>query len=314
MQLKYEKFFTALAVGRGLWAEVSSSTEQMKQRCPGDFPKIQRQQEELSWRWEQLEALKKEKETQLACTTHVCSFLQECGTTWVQLQDMILQLETLEPGHLEDSHRCQMSQQKILARERGKGPLASTAWVRHREGLSRRVRGQFRVATTGPGEHRPRHWAQGGARTRRWALSHRVEDLGPTEGQSLQGQVETPQGLLERVQEQRVRGQFRVATTGPGEHRPRHWAQGGARTRRWALSHRIEDLGPTEGQSLQGQVETPQGLLERVQEQVTQQSGAQAEAQAHQGFLQGSWRLLRSGGVRAQLHSEEEEVVDVASA
>lgn len=54
----------------------------------------------------------------------------------------------------------------------------------------------------------------------------------------------------------RVRGQFRVATTGPGEHRPRHWAQGRARTRQWALSHRVEELGPTESQSLQGQVET----------------------------------------------------------
>ncbi|XP_057577784.1 spectrin beta chain, non-erythrocytic 5 [Hippopotamus amphibius kiboko] len=128
MQLKYEKFLTALAVGRGLWAEVSSSAEQLKQRCPGDSPKIQRQQEELSQRWEQLEALKKEKETQLVCTTHMCSFLQECESTKVQLQDMILQLETLEPGHLESSHRIlQVSQQKMLALERGIRYLQSTA-------------------------------------------------------------------------------------------------------------------------------------------------------------------------------------------
>lgn len=43
-----QNFLTALAVGRGLWAEVSSSAEQLKQRCPGLSPKIQRQQEELS--------------------------------------------------------------------------------------------------------------------------------------------------------------------------------------------------------------------------------------------------------------------------
>uniref|UniRef100_A0A4X1V167 Calponin-homology (CH) domain-containing protein n=1 Tax=Sus scrofa TaxID=9823 RepID=A0A4X1V167_PIG len=119
MQLKYENFLTALAVGRGLWAEVSSSAEQLKQRCPGLSPKIQRQQEELSQKWEQLEALKKEKETRLASTTHMCSFLQECGSARVQMQDMVLQLEALELGHLEDSHHIlQVAQQKMPALER----------------------------------------------------------------------------------------------------------------------------------------------------------------------------------------------------
>ncbi|XP_019500408.1 PREDICTED: spectrin beta chain, non-erythrocytic 5 [Hipposideros armiger] len=119
MQLKFENFLTSLAVGKGRWAEVSSSAEQLKQRCPGYSPKIQRQQEELSQRWRQLEALKKEKEIQLACTADVCSFLQECGSTQVQLQNVILQLETLEPGHPEDHHRIlQLAQQKMLPLER----------------------------------------------------------------------------------------------------------------------------------------------------------------------------------------------------
>uniref|UniRef100_A0A671DN44 Spectrin beta, non-erythrocytic 5 n=1 Tax=Rhinolophus ferrumequinum TaxID=59479 RepID=A0A671DN44_RHIFE len=118
MQLKFEKFLTTLAVGKGLWAEVSSSAEQLKQRCPGYSPKIQRQQEELSRRWGQLEALKKEKEIQLACTMEVCSFLQECGPTQVQLQDVILQLEALETGHSEDHHRVlQLARQKMPALE-----------------------------------------------------------------------------------------------------------------------------------------------------------------------------------------------------
>lgn len=70
-------------------------------------------------RWEQLEALKKEKETRLASTTHMCSFLQECGSARVQMQDMVLQLEALELGHLEDSHHIlQVAQQKMPALER----------------------------------------------------------------------------------------------------------------------------------------------------------------------------------------------------
>lgn len=69
-------------------------------------------------RWGQLEALKKEKERQLACTVDVCSFLQECGPTQVQLQDTILQLEALETGHSEDLHRIlQLAQQKMPAPE-----------------------------------------------------------------------------------------------------------------------------------------------------------------------------------------------------
>ncbi|EHH63003.1 hypothetical protein EGM_15887 [Macaca fascicularis] len=52
-QLKYENFLTALAVGKGLWAEVSSSAEQLRQRYPGNSTQIQRQQEELSQRVEE---------------------------------------------------------------------------------------------------------------------------------------------------------------------------------------------------------------------------------------------------------------------
>lgn len=84
----------------------------------------------------------------------------------------------------------------------------------------------------------------------------------------------------------------------------------------WVLgsSSRVKDAGSKESQSLQEQVETLQGLLERVQKQVAQQAQAQAQMQARQSFLQQSRRLLLwVEGVQAQLHSEE-EVVDVASA
>ncbi|XDA78301.1 hypothetical protein R6Z07F_008401 [Ovis aries] len=202
MQLKHENFLTALAVGRGLWTEVNSSAEQLKQRCPGDSPQIQLQQEELSQRWEQLEALKKEKETQLVCTTHVCSVLQECGSTRVQLQNLILQLETLELGNSEDGHHVlRVGQQKML-------------------GLEKDIRHLQRAAS------------------------------------------------------------------------------------------KVEEMGPAESPSLQGHVETLQGLLERVREQVAQR----AQAWAHRSFLQESQRLLLwADSIQAKLHSKE-EAVDVASA
>lgn len=64
----------------------------------------------------QVEAL---KEMQLALTADVCSLQQECGPAQVQLRDMILQLEALEPGHSEDSHRVlQLAQEKMPVLER----------------------------------------------------------------------------------------------------------------------------------------------------------------------------------------------------
>uniref|UniRef100_A0A8C0QVH5 Spectrin beta, non-erythrocytic 5 n=1 Tax=Canis lupus dingo TaxID=286419 RepID=A0A8C0QVH5_CANLU len=203
-QLKYENFLTALSVRRGYWAEVSSSAEQLKQKYPEDTPKIQQQQEELSWRWGQLEALKIEKEMQLARTTDVCGFLYQCRSTQVQLQDLLLQLETLKLGQSEDSHRTlQLVQQKMLTLERSV-----------------------------------------------------------------------------------------------------HYLQGAAIKYSLGLAH----------QSLQEQVETLQGLLERGQQHVAQQARVQAEAQARQSFLRESQQLLLwMEGVWAQLHSEE-KVVDMASA
>ena len=69
-------------------------------------------------------------------------------------------------------------------------------------------------------------------------------------------------------------------------------------------------MGPAESLSLQGQVETLQGLLEQVREQVAQR----ARAEAHRSFLQESQRLLLwADSIQAKLHSEA-EAVDVASA
>ncbi|XP_076983663.1 spectrin beta chain, non-erythrocytic 5 [Tamandua tetradactyla] len=127
-QLKYENFLAALAVGKGRWAEVSSSAEQLRQRCPGDATKIQQLQEELSRRWKQLEALKKDKENQLARIAHVSSFLQECGSAQAQLRDLIPRLEGLEPGSSEGSRRIlQLAQQTLPGLEQTVHHLQSVA-------------------------------------------------------------------------------------------------------------------------------------------------------------------------------------------
>lgn len=90
------------------------------------------------------------------------------------------------------------------------------------------------------------------------------------------------------------------------------WAQGQGQGTDWAVGpvHRVEEMGPAESPSLQGHVETLQGLLERVREQVAQR----AQAWAHRSFLQESQRLLLwADSIQAKLRSKE-EAVDVASA
>lgn len=69
-------------------------------------------------RWEQLAALKKEKGLQLARSMEVCGFLQECGPTQTQLRDVLLQLETLQPGSSKDDHHAlQLTLQKVQVLE-----------------------------------------------------------------------------------------------------------------------------------------------------------------------------------------------------
>ncbi|XP_072479324.1 spectrin beta chain, non-erythrocytic 5 [Notamacropus eugenii] len=117
---KFENFLTALAVGKGHLAEISSSAEKLKQRIPDHSAKIQQWQEELGQRWEQLEALKEEKGSHLASMADVHSFLQECGPTQTQLQDIMVKLESMRPADSVGSHRrsLQSTQHEILVLER----------------------------------------------------------------------------------------------------------------------------------------------------------------------------------------------------
>ncbi|XP_076785650.1 spectrin beta chain, non-erythrocytic 5 isoform X3 [Arvicanthis niloticus] len=118
-QLKYENVLMTLATGKGHWAEVISTAEQLKQRCPGHISKIQQQQEDLKQRWHQLEALKEEKLLQLTRGMEVCSLLQESEPTQAQLLSVISRLEALGTrSHGDIHHTLQQTQQKVLVLEK----------------------------------------------------------------------------------------------------------------------------------------------------------------------------------------------------
>ncbi|XP_044521048.1 spectrin beta chain, non-erythrocytic 5 [Gracilinanus agilis] len=117
---KFENFLIALAVGKGHLAEISTSAEKLRQKNPDHAARIQQWQQELSQRWEQLEALKEEKGSHLASMADVHSFLQECGPTQTQLQDMVVKLESMMPAASVGSshHSLQSTLHEILVLER----------------------------------------------------------------------------------------------------------------------------------------------------------------------------------------------------
>ncbi|ERE70802.1 spectrin beta chain, brain 4-like protein [Cricetulus griseus] len=126
-QLKCENFLMTLAIGKGHWAEVISTAQQLKQRCPGHTSKIQQQEEDLNQRWQRLEALKEEKSLQLTNTMEVCRLLQESESTRAQLLNMIGRLRALGPGGSEDNHgTLQWTQQKVLVLEKRISSLQRT--------------------------------------------------------------------------------------------------------------------------------------------------------------------------------------------
>uniref|UniRef100_G3VXY1 Calponin-homology (CH) domain-containing protein n=1 Tax=Sarcophilus harrisii TaxID=9305 RepID=G3VXY1_SARHA len=126
---KFENFLVALAMGKEHLAEISSSAEKLRQRMPDHTAKIQQQLQELGQRWEQLEALKEEKESHLASMADVHSFLQEYGLAETQLQDIMVKLESVELAELVGScrHSLWSSQHEILVLERKVCYLASTS-------------------------------------------------------------------------------------------------------------------------------------------------------------------------------------------
>ncbi|XP_043836496.1 spectrin beta chain, non-erythrocytic 5 [Dromiciops gliroides] len=118
---KFENFLIALAVGKGHLAEISSSAEKLRQRIPDHAARIQQWQQELGQRWEQLEALKEEKGLHLASMVDVHSFLQECGSTQSQLQDVLVKLESMRPADSVGSsgrRSLHSTQHEILVLER----------------------------------------------------------------------------------------------------------------------------------------------------------------------------------------------------
>ncbi|NXG68257.1 SPTN5 protein, partial [Baryphthengus martii] len=132
MQQKYQSFLMELAAGKGQLGDIESLAVKYGKMSPSKYSKIQIWLEEINSRWERMETLKEEKGSELIGVADVKTFLQDCQSIGVLLQDKMVQLRDLEPGNspagLEsDKRKLYTVEREVLVIERKIEYLRSVA-------------------------------------------------------------------------------------------------------------------------------------------------------------------------------------------
>ncbi|XP_061199763.1 spectrin beta chain, non-erythrocytic 5 [Neopsephotus bourkii] len=132
MQQKYQGFLTELAAGKGQLGDIENLAAKYGKISPSKYYEIQRWLKEINIRWESMETLKEEKGSELIGVADVRTFLQDCQSIGVLLQDKMVQLRDLEPGNspagLEsDKRKLSTVEREVLVIERKIEYLRSVA-------------------------------------------------------------------------------------------------------------------------------------------------------------------------------------------
>ncbi|KAM7109778.1 LOW QUALITY PROTEIN: spectrin beta chain, non-erythrocytic 5 [Ciconia maguari] len=132
MQQQYQSFLMELAAGKGQLGDIENLAVKYGKISPSKYSEIQIWLEELNSRWERMETLKEEKGSELIGVADVRTFLQDCQSIGVLLQDKMVQLTDLEPGNspagLESDKRKQSTvEREVLVIERKIEYLRSVA-------------------------------------------------------------------------------------------------------------------------------------------------------------------------------------------
>ncbi|NXP72171.1 SPTN5 protein, partial [Ramphastos sulfuratus] len=132
MQQKYQSFLMELAAGKGRLGDIENLAVKYGKISPRKHAEIQIWLEEINSRWESMETLKEEKGSELIGVADVRTFLQDCQSVGVLLQDKMVQLRDLEPGNspagLEsDKRKLSTVEREVLVIERKIEYLRSVA-------------------------------------------------------------------------------------------------------------------------------------------------------------------------------------------
>ncbi|NXQ26015.1 SPTN5 protein, partial [Alaudala cheleensis] len=132
MQQKYQSFLTELAAGKGQLEDIENLAVKYGNISPNKYLEIQTWMEKINIRWQSMETLKEEKGSELIGVADVRTFLQDCQSIGVLLQDKMVQLRDLEPGNLpavleSGRRRLYTIEREVLVTERKIEYLRSVA-------------------------------------------------------------------------------------------------------------------------------------------------------------------------------------------
>ncbi|NXE64048.1 SPTN5 protein, partial [Calcarius ornatus] len=132
MQQKYQRFLTELAAGKGQLEDIENLAAKYGKTSPSKYFEIQTWMEKINIRWQSMETLKEEKGSELIGVADVRTFLQDCQSIGVLLQDKMVQLRDLEPGNLpagleSDKRKLYTIEREVLVTERKIEYLRSVA-------------------------------------------------------------------------------------------------------------------------------------------------------------------------------------------
>ncbi|NWT70613.1 SPTN5 protein, partial [Prunella himalayana] len=132
MQQKYQRFLTELAAGKGQLEDIENLAAKYGKISPSKYFEIQTWMEKINIRWQSMETLKEEKGSELIGVADVRTFLEDCQSIGVLLQDKMVQLRDLEPGNLpagleSDKRKLYTIEREVLVTERKIEYLRSVA-------------------------------------------------------------------------------------------------------------------------------------------------------------------------------------------
>ncbi|NWW62036.1 SPTN5 protein, partial [Ifrita kowaldi] len=132
MQQKYQRFLMELAAGKGQLGDIENLAAKYRKMSPSKYFEIQTWMEEIHIRWQSMETLKDEKGSELIGVADVRTFLQDCESIGVLLQDKMVQLRDLEPGNFpagleSDKRKLYTIEREVLVIERKIEYLRSVA-------------------------------------------------------------------------------------------------------------------------------------------------------------------------------------------
>uniref|UniRef100_A0A8D2MJU5 Spectrin beta, non-erythrocytic 5 n=1 Tax=Zonotrichia albicollis TaxID=44394 RepID=A0A8D2MJU5_ZONAL len=132
MQQKYQRFLTELAAGKGQLEDIENLAAKYGKISPSNSFITMATNYHLASRWQSMETLKEEKGSELIGVADVRTFLQDCQSIGVLLQDKMVQLRDLEPGNLpagleSDKRKLYTIEREVLVTERKIEYLRSVA-------------------------------------------------------------------------------------------------------------------------------------------------------------------------------------------